>query len=594
MLGLLLARAGVSVVLLESHHDFDREFRGDTVHPSTLEILDQLGLAERLHALPHSKVPALQIHTPEGIVRVVDFEHLRTKFPYILMLPQALLLELLTNEAKRYPSFELVLGANVQRLIREGGVVRGVAYRDAEGRWHEVRAVLTVAADGRFSKLRHLAGIEMQKTAPPMDVVWFRLPTRLRPTPPIAPRFTSAGAALPLSLTCTDHWKIGYVILKGSFSTLRNEGLPALGRALAEVVPWLADRVGQLQDWQQVAVLNVESSLAPCWHQPGLLLIGDAAHVMSPVGGLGINYAVQDAVETANLLTAKLRAGAFSERRPGRGAAAARIPGSIYPAAFSGYCGEISIAAPGLDPSQEVPPALGSRVCSRSFQACEASRQATWWPSASAACGLKTAMHRNEQGRRKSYELCSRPDTRVRELELPPHRLRIVLRNALETTGACVCGRSTSREPRNIREASRGLTYDRPLLPILKISSIRPRASCRDPPLPANRLVRLDYDRRVSESRSNRAINKPQSHVGRDVRKETIIFAYPSLHLPAWRWRHGRRRWSPCKRQRQRDDGSGRRAGAFNNRSTTLCSFAAPVGIRPIERERIKFRHFRY
>lgn len=313
VLGLLLARGGVPVTLLESHPDFDRDFRGDTVHPSTLELLAQLGLAERLHQFPHGTVRHLRMRTKAGAVTLVDLGRLRGPFPYVMMLPQVRLLELLAEEARRFPQFQLVMSANVQRLVEADGVVRGVRYRDPENRWHEVRADLTVAADGRFSKLRHLAGIEPVGTAPPMDVVWFRLPKQ--PTdPPDSAELYVDGGRFAVILDRGDEWQIGYVILKGSFATLRAAGVGALREGLADVVPWLADRVEQLHDWKQVAVLNVESSRVPQWHKPGLLLIGDAAHVMSPVGGVGINVAIQDAIETANLLTDPLRQGRVTER----------------------------------------------------------------------------------------------------------------------------------------------------------------------------------------------------------------------------------------------------------------------------------------
>ncbi len=313
ILGLLLARGGVPVTLLESHPDFDRDFRGDTVHPSTLELLDQLGLAERLHQFPHGKVRALRLRTKGGTITLADTSRLRTRFPYILTLPQVKLLNLLAEEASKYPHFRLVMGANVQRLVEDGGAVRGVRYRDTENRWHEVRSTLTVAADGRFSKLRHLAGIESVKTAPPMDVVWFRLPNGANDAGEGA-EFYAGGGHLVVLLDRGDQWQVGYVILKGSFAAVKAAGVEALGRSLAELVPWLADRVDQLRDWKQTAVLNVESSRVTCWHKSGLLLIGDAAHVMSPVGGVGINVAVQDAVEAANLLTDPLRRGVVTDR----------------------------------------------------------------------------------------------------------------------------------------------------------------------------------------------------------------------------------------------------------------------------------------
>ncbi len=306
VLSLLLARKGVPVTLLEAHKDFDRDFRGDTVHPSTLELLDQLGLAERALQIPHGKLHRLALRTGDGVLVLGDLRWLRTRFPYVALLPQAQLLEFLAEEAKKYPAFKLVLGANVQRLLREDGVVRGVRYRGDDGAWHEVRAALTVAADGRFSKLRSLAGLEPVKTAPPMDIVWLRLPKK-----PDDPRDDVLIHIRPghfaAILERADDYQIGYAILKGSFAQVRAQGIEALRKGVADVLPFLADRVDQLKDWKQVTVLSVESNRLPQWYQPGLLLIGDAAHVMSPVGGVGINHAVQDAVEAYNLLGEKLK-----------------------------------------------------------------------------------------------------------------------------------------------------------------------------------------------------------------------------------------------------------------------------------------------
>jgi 2-polyprenyl-6-methoxyphenol hydroxylase-like FAD-dependent oxidoreductase len=312
VLGLLLARGGVPVTL-ESHPDFDRDFRGDTVHPPTLELLAQLGLADRLHALPHSKVRALRLRTKTQTFTLADLGRLRTPYPYVMILPQAKLLELLTDEARRFPHFRLLMRANVQRLVEADGAVRGVRYRDPENRWHEVRADLTVAADGRFSKLRHLAGIEPVKTAPPMDVVWFRLPKGPADGSESAELYVGGGR-FAVVFDRGDEWQVGYAILKGSFAAVKAAGIPALRQGLAELIPWLADRVGHLHDWSQVAVLNVESSRVGRWYKPGLLLIGDAAHVMSPVAGVGINVAVQDAVAAANRLTEPLRRGAVTDK----------------------------------------------------------------------------------------------------------------------------------------------------------------------------------------------------------------------------------------------------------------------------------------
>jgi 2-polyprenyl-6-methoxyphenol hydroxylase-like FAD-dependent oxidoreductase len=306
MLALLLARRGVRVTLLEMHHDFDREFRGDTVHPSTLEILDQLGLAERVHELRNSKVSAPTLLTTRGPFTPFDLSRLKTKFPYILMVHQKDLLGLLTQEATRYPGFQLLMGANVTELIREDGIVRGVRYQMDDG-VHELRALLTVGSDGRFSRVRHLAGIEPVRMSPPMDVLWFRLPHLSEDID--APGGAFGGIARGYILggfDRKDYWQALLIITKGSYQSLRAEGIEGLRRHIVEIDPRLAKHVQALTDWHQVSLLSVESSRCPRWYAPGLLLIGDAAHAMSPVGGLGINYAVQDAVVAANLLTKPL------------------------------------------------------------------------------------------------------------------------------------------------------------------------------------------------------------------------------------------------------------------------------------------------
>jgi len=311
ILALLLARQGIPVLLLEEHLDFDRDFRGDTIHPSVMQVLDEVGLADRLLELPHTRVSSAPVQTANGSVTLADFRRLKTRFPYIVMLPQAQFLEFITGEAKRYPSFHLVMGARVEKLVEEDGEVRGVYYRSQDG-WHEVRARLTVAADGRFSRVRRLAGFEPIKTAPPMDVLWFRLPRRLGDPEESGGRI-SAGHILVV-LNRSDYWQVGYIIPKGGYQQIRAAGLDALRQEIARIEPAWADRLDTLQAWKQVSVLSVESSRLPRWYRPGLLLIGDAAHVMSPVGGVGINYAIQDAVVAANVLSAKLKAGKVSSR----------------------------------------------------------------------------------------------------------------------------------------------------------------------------------------------------------------------------------------------------------------------------------------
>jgi 2-polyprenyl-6-methoxyphenol hydroxylase-like FAD-dependent oxidoreductase len=308
ILALLLARRGIRVALLEMHKDFDREFRGDTVHPSTMEILDQIGLADRVLELRHGKISAPIIETANGPFMPINLRRLKTKYPYILMVPQTLLLQMLAEEAGKYPNFRLEMGANVTELISENGSVRGVRY-EAEDGTHEVRALLTVGADGRFSRVRRLAGIEPVGTSPPMDVLWFHLP-RL-PEDPGAPGGAFGGIGkghLVIGLDRGDYWQAGYIILKGSYQEVRAEGIEGLRRHIVEIVPQLAKHVQSLTDWHQISLLSVESSRCPRWCRSGILLIGDAAHVMSPIGGVGINYAIQDAVVAANVLTKPLLA----------------------------------------------------------------------------------------------------------------------------------------------------------------------------------------------------------------------------------------------------------------------------------------------
>ncbi len=309
ILALLLVRQGVPVTLLEAHKDFDREFRGDTVHPSTLEILDEIGLAERLHQLRHVKAYGPTIQAADGPFSPVDFRRLKTRFPYIMLIRQDVFLEFLAAEAKTYPHFRLEMGANVLRLVEEDGAVRGVRYLAAEG-WHEVRALLTVGADGRFSMVRHLAGIEPIKTSPPMDVLWFRLP-RLPEDPQVTGGATGGigRGHLFAVLDRHDYWQAAYIIPKGQYQEVRAAGLEALRRSIIGIDPRFAKHVEHLTDWHQFSLLSVESSRCPRWYMPGLLLIGDAAHVMSPVGGVGINYAIQDAVVAANVLGGPLKAG---------------------------------------------------------------------------------------------------------------------------------------------------------------------------------------------------------------------------------------------------------------------------------------------
>ena len=306
LLAFLLARQGVPVTLLEAHTDFEREFRGDTLHPSIMELLEELGLADRLLQMPHTKVSQLTLLTTAGAIRI-DFARLKTKYPYITVLSQARFLDFMVAEARHFPTFRLVMGAQVSELVEENGVVCGVRYHGKDG-WHEVRASLTVGADGGFSRLRRLVGYEPVSTSSPLDILWFRLSLKEEDKPIGIGGRISAGRIVAV-IDRLDYWQIGYSIAKGGYQQIRAAGLAALRQSLAQAVPELADRVNELQEWKQISVLSVESSRLTHWFRPGLLLIGDAAHVMSPVGGVGINYAIQDAVVTANVLGEKLMQG---------------------------------------------------------------------------------------------------------------------------------------------------------------------------------------------------------------------------------------------------------------------------------------------
>jgi 2-polyprenyl-6-methoxyphenol hydroxylase-like FAD-dependent oxidoreductase len=305
MLALCLARRGVDVTLLEAHKDFDREFRGDTVHPSTLEILDQMGLAESLHQLPHNKIYGPTFQMAGLSFSPLDFRRLNTKFPYIMLIPQTKFLEFLAAEGRKYPNFHLRMVANVNGLIEEDGRVRGVHYQSTDAQ-HELRAALTVGADGRFSKVRQLAGFEPIKTSPPMDILWFQLPHL--PGDAHSDRLMGGfkNGRLLAVFDRLDYWQIGYVFPKGQYQQVRAAGMDAFRKSIADIEPSFTQHVESLEEWNQCSLLSVESSRCPIWYKRGLLVIGDAAHVMSPVGGVGINYAVQDAVVTANLLSGPL------------------------------------------------------------------------------------------------------------------------------------------------------------------------------------------------------------------------------------------------------------------------------------------------
>lgn len=314
MLALLLARRGVRVTLLEAHRDFEREFRGNTLNPAALETLARLGLAGEVMRLHHAKVRRFVLQESGGRRETfADFSRLKTLYPYVLMLPQARFLEIVVAGAERYPNFRLVMGARVREIVEEGGMVRGVRYRGEDG-LHEVRAGLTVGTDGRFSRLRRLAGMESVASGSPMDVFWFDLPREAGDPEEAGAVFRFGRGSLLVLMDHSDHWQVGYIIPKGHYARLKERDLPAFRQTVAALAPELANRVSAFDDWGQGSLLPVESDRLRRWYRPGLLLIGDAAHVVSPVGGVGINLAIEDAVVAANVLAGPLSEGRVRDR----------------------------------------------------------------------------------------------------------------------------------------------------------------------------------------------------------------------------------------------------------------------------------------
>jgi 2-polyprenyl-6-methoxyphenol hydroxylase-like FAD-dependent oxidoreductase len=309
MLGYLLARAGVRVVVLEKHEDFLRDFRGDTIHPSTLTILQDLGLLERFLALPHQEVAELTGEIYGQAVTIADFRHLPAARPFLVLVPQWDFLAFIAAEAKRLPNFTLRMGANATGIVAEGGRVTGLQVQE-RGREYAIRADLVVAADGRHSTVRQSAGLASIDVGAPIDVLWFRLP-RSPQHPSRTGGIIQPGAML-VTLNRDSYWQCAFVIPKGSLDPLRAQGIEAFRERIVRTAGFLADAVPALAGWDDVKLLSVQIAYLPRWWREGLLCIGDAAHAMSPVGGVGINLAIQDAVATANLLARPLRQGTLA------------------------------------------------------------------------------------------------------------------------------------------------------------------------------------------------------------------------------------------------------------------------------------------
>ena len=310
MLGFLLARAGVKVAVLEKHADFLRDFRGDTIHPSTLQLMHELGLLDEFLKLPHSRVDRLAAQIGATRIAVADFSHLPTVCKFIALMPQWDFLDFLADQGRRYPGFDLHMNTEATGLIEEGGRVVGVRATSPEG-GVEFRADLTVGTDGRHSTLRACAGFKVDSLGAPMDVLWFRL-SREDSDAPETFGHVEAGRMM-IMLNRNDYWQCAYVIPKDGFAAVKAKGLEAFRQSVVEMSPFVRDRVHEIADWDHVKLLTVAVDRLPCWHKPGLICIGDAAHAMSPIGGVGVNLAVQDAVAAANILAAPLRAGAATE-----------------------------------------------------------------------------------------------------------------------------------------------------------------------------------------------------------------------------------------------------------------------------------------
>jgi 2-polyprenyl-6-methoxyphenol hydroxylase-like FAD-dependent oxidoreductase len=310
MLGYLLGRAGIDVVVLEKHADFFRDFRGDTVHPSTLQVMDELGLIDGFLKLPHQRLQKMDGMFGGTSVRIADLSRLDVKYPFIAFMPQWDFLNFLRESGKRFASLKVMMSAEAVDLIHDGGRIAGVKVKTPEA-IIDIEADLTIACDGRHSIVRERAGLEVEEIGAPMDVLWFRAGRRPNETENVFARVESGK--MMITFDRGDYWQCAYVIAKGQFDAVKARGLQALLDDVGRMAPILKSGLSDVKGWDDVKLLTVAINRLKRWTRPGLLCIGDAAHAMSPVGGVGVNLAVQDAVATANLLAAKLASGCPSE-----------------------------------------------------------------------------------------------------------------------------------------------------------------------------------------------------------------------------------------------------------------------------------------
>ena len=310
MAGLLFARAGVRTLVLEKHSDFLRDFRGDTVHPSTLRLFAELGSLDRLLERPHDKVPDIGAFVGGKYLKVAEFAGIDPRWAFIAMMPQWEFLDFVAGEAARYPGFTLAMDAEATGLVQEGGRVAGVRYRQG-GEKREIGSRLVIASDGRHSVLREEAALPLRSLGAPMDVFWFRLPKQRTADNDSTGVF--AGGRIIALIDRGDYWQCAYVFPKGQAEEVRARGIDAFRNDVAAVAPMVAGQVEAIRSWDDVKLLTVAVDRLERWHRPGLLVIGDAAHAMSPIGGVGINVAIQDAVAAANILAGPMARGADSD-----------------------------------------------------------------------------------------------------------------------------------------------------------------------------------------------------------------------------------------------------------------------------------------